>query len=109
MISTEKNPRATTIAAAEPKDTSPSGDTRHAAASERHPSATAGRPEHHDLCAAAAEAGTGVIGSYPASFGNATACCSCLLSVIDTRSRRRAHTRLIELLHRQMTASTASR
>jgi hypothetical protein len=39
--------------------------------------------------------GTGVIGSYPASFGNATACCSCLLSVIDTRSRRRAHTRLI--------------
>jgi hypothetical protein len=26
----------------------------------------AGRPEHHDLCAAAAEVGTGVIGSYPA-------------------------------------------
>jgi aminoglycoside phosphotransferase (APT) family kinase protein len=39
MISTEKNPRATTIAAAEPKDTAPSGDARHAAASERHPSA----------------------------------------------------------------------
>jgi len=66
MISTEKNPRATTIAAAEPKDTPPSGDARHAAASERHPSANRGRPEQHDLCAAAAEVGTGVIGSYSA-------------------------------------------
>jgi hypothetical protein len=54
---------------------------------------TAGRPEHHGPCAAAAEASTGVIGSYSASFGIATACCSCLLSVIDTQSRRRAHTR----------------
>jgi hypothetical protein len=44
MISTEKNPRATIIAAIEPKDTSPPGDARHAAASERHPSANRGAP-----------------------------------------------------------------
>jgi hypothetical protein len=44
MISTEKNPRATIIVAIEPKDTSPSGDARHAVASERHPSANRGAP-----------------------------------------------------------------
>jgi hypothetical protein len=32
MISTEKNPRATIIVAIEPKDTSQSGDARHAEA-----------------------------------------------------------------------------
>jgi hypothetical protein len=65
MISTEKNPRAT-IVAIEPKDTSPSGmrGTRWLR-SVIHPP-TVGRPEQHDLCAAAAEVGTAVIGSYSA-------------------------------------------
>jgi hypothetical protein len=47
MIATKKNPRATIIVAIEPKDTSPSGDARHAVASERLHPATAGRPEQH--------------------------------------------------------------
>jgi hypothetical protein len=42
MISTEKNPRAMIIVAIEPKDTAPSGDARHAVASERYPSANRG-------------------------------------------------------------------
>jgi hypothetical protein len=44
MIPAEKNPDATIIVAAEPKDTPPSGDARHAVASERHPSANRGTP-----------------------------------------------------------------
>jgi hypothetical protein len=44
MISTEKNPDATIIAAAEPKDTPPSGDARHMVASEGHPPANLGAP-----------------------------------------------------------------
>jgi hypothetical protein len=64
MIPAEKNPDATIIVAAEPKDTPPSGmrGTRWLR-SVNHPP-TAGRPEQHDLCAAAAEVGTGVISSY---------------------------------------------
>jgi len=79
MISTEKNPRATIIVAIEPKDTSPSGDARHAVASERHPPANRGRPEQHDLCAAAAEVGTAVIGSYSAPLTRH-------FGAVDTRS-----------------------
>jgi len=66
MISTEKNPDATIIAAAEPKDTPPSGmrSTRWLR-SVIHPP-TAGRPEQHDQCTAAAEVSTGVISSHSA-------------------------------------------
>jgi len=62
MISTEKNPDATIIVAAEPKDTPPSAARGgFGASSIRQPR---GAPEQHDLCAAAAEVGTGVISSY---------------------------------------------
>jgi hypothetical protein len=66
MISPEKNPDATIIAAAELKDTHRPGmrGTRWLR-SVNHPP-TAGRPEQHDQCTAAAEVGTGVISSYSA-------------------------------------------
>lgn len=69
MISTEKNPRATIIVAIEPKDTSPSGmrGTRWLRSVIHQPAV--GRPEQHDLCAAAAEVRTGVIGSYFGGLG----------------------------------------